>query len=945
MNTKLLIAVFITLSYTIILTQATLTLYAKGSPYYITNCSSTGCVDPLLTCDPVCHVNNNSNVVCPTGYYITGSTDPVTSKINYYCYPCDRGYLEQYQYPPFNASYTGPSPTNFNPNCPWKCDDGFTQTSSKCTPRTDCNNASNVNYYATLQACSPSSTGCSAGSFKQEYGPSVAVISLNKNFLKVYSLSAGIVTDIIGSEMHGSIPQQDYLNAIPSIKSSPVLSYNISIAQKSGDNPVQLVLDRLYNVIYLVNAASGEIKFLAGQYNYYYSSNLSIADGVGSNARMSGMGLSAISNDNKMALFIDDDARAFRSINTTSGEVITLQVKISNTLNTLSIVTNCGGITGMSISPDKTFALINIATSVYYLNMSTRVMTQFVGTLNYYGSVDGIGTSAQIFYPEGVAISNDGSFALIGECANDYNYGGTVLNGYPIIRKITISTAQTQYVAGWWSRRGLRDQSDKYVWMYCPRYITIAPDNSYAIFYDVGDFPTYSPGDFSGSLRKVNLANNEVTTLRRFSSEEKLFSMTNIFTHKAPQICEACPVGKYLSNYTGQTECLTCPLGTHNEYTGQTTCITCDWCTQYAGVLTCRASDAFGCQCTIGYGVNTYNNNCEQCLAGTYKGTISDEPCSICPSNTYSLVGSSACTQCQPNTHSFQGSGSCTGDCPAGYELSASLTSCVLCAGGKYKNATGSNNCESCAVGTYMPTSNSVPDCESSWTGGACTGIPSSVASCIFSPSGEQCGSCTIQCKNGYVSRKNYSSHEYANIIIAPTYATQLTIRLSNVSINTNIDHLYILECPSLSSALDGLTCKIKFSSVKDADNTVYQISTGFAVISWDSLSIDMHPGWSLDYTSVIAFPDPTVCSKCPVGTYGNVTGLSSCTKCVPGTFANATGSSACTSCPAGTYTDVQGSPTCQICQACPINGYFKSGCGGAAAGVCNTCINTLNLQ
>ena len=58
----------------------------------------------------------------------------------------------------------------------------------------------------------------------------------------------------------------------------------------------------------------------------------------------------------------------------------------------------------------------------------------------------------------------------------------------------------------------------------------------------------------------------------------------------------------------------------------------------------------------------------------------------------------------------------------------------------------------------------------------------------------------------------------------------------------------------------------------------------------------------------------PSICSKCPAGTYNQEYGYNmSCSSCPPGTYSDE-GSTSCTKCPTGTYSDNHGSASCTKC-------------------------------
>ena len=55
-------------------------------------------------------------------------------------------------------------------------------------------------------------------------------------------------------------------------------------------------------------------------------------------------------------------------------------------------------------------------------------------------------------------------------------------------------------------------------------------------------------------------------------------------------------------------------------------------------------------------------------------------------------------------------------------------------------------------------------------------------------------------------------------------------------------------------------------------------------------------------------------CGKCPLGTFGNVSGLAECYECPLGTFSNVSGLTECYECPLGTFGNVSGLAECYEC-------------------------------
>lgn len=127
------------------------------------------------------------------------------------------------------------------------------------------------------------------------------------------------------------------------------------------------------------------------------------------------------------------------------------------------------------------------------------------------------------------------------------------------------------------------------------------------------------------------------------------------------------------------------------------------------GMSTCRICDP-----------GTYNSQlgrtaCSNCSVGMYSvnyGAIGSETCVSCPVGQWSPEGSPNCNLCPANSRAAAGSGSRTNCiCDAGYTGLAGST-CVPCAAGTYKAATGSALCSACpALTSTSGAAVSLSDC------------------------------------------------------------------------------------------------------------------------------------------------------------------------------------------------------------------------------------------
>ena len=160
-------------------------------------------------------------------------------------------------------------------------------------------------------------------------------------------------------------------------------------------------------------------------------------DGTGNAARFSGMRHLAISPDASYALVGDSTNSAVRRLDLATVAVTT-------------VLGNWPGADGLgnearfedpwdvAVSPDGSFALIANpgSATVRRMDLTTGAVTTLAGAFDQYGTVDGIGAAARFSYPAGVAISPDGATALVVDDVDD------------VVRKIDLATAEVTTMAG-----------------------------------------------------------------------------------------------------------------------------------------------------------------------------------------------------------------------------------------------------------------------------------------------------------------------------------------------------------------------------------------------------------------------------------------------------------------------------------------------------------------
>jgi len=265
--------------------------------------------------------------------------------------------------------------------------------------------------------------------------------------------------------------------------------------------------------------------------------------------------------------------------------------------------------------------------------------------------------------------------------------------------------------------------------------------------------------------------------------------------------------------------------------------------------------------------VGPLNGPCVNCKAGEYNAIPGSATCSICPSNSTSIVGSSAisaCT-CKAGFQKQNAAGGVSFTCAfGGMECAPGSTGagggqCELCETGKYKNFLGSGVCQACPVGSSGPDTGGIdPKCKPCGTSEDAMAVGSAACVCIpgFTRSGLVCLACPSgTAKNGHGDAAcTQCNADGAMNYVANTNRTQC-------------------EC---SQGHTGANC------VQCAPRT-YKESTGAAACS----------DCPNDRTSIVGSIGAEAC-VCDVGFAG--TNLV-CTVCGPGTYKSMIGNRVCTAC------------------------------------------------
>jgi DNA-binding beta-propeller fold protein YncE len=163
-------------------------------------------------------------------------------------------------------------------------------------------------------------------------------------------------------------------------------------------------------------------------------------NGVGTSSQFNGPFEVTISADGTYALVGDYDNHLIRRIDMTTAFVSTLAGTSgsSGSTNGVGTISQFNNPVGVAISADGTSALVADFRNhlIRRINITTASVSTLAGTSGSTGSTNGVGTISQFYYPTGVAISADGTYALV---TDQYNN---------LIRRIIITTASVSTFAG-----------------------------------------------------------------------------------------------------------------------------------------------------------------------------------------------------------------------------------------------------------------------------------------------------------------------------------------------------------------------------------------------------------------------------------------------------------------------------------------------------------------
>jgi hypothetical protein len=203
----------------------------------------------------------------------------------------------------------------------------------------------------------------------------------------------------------------------------------------SPDGLFALVGDRLNHLIRRIILSTASVSTLAG-----VAGSSGAINGIGTNSKFNYPVGVAISPDGLFALVAESNNHLIRQIILSTASVSTLAgvAGAAGAINGIGTNSKLNAPDGVSISPDGLFALIgdNSNHLIRHIILSTASVSTLAGVAGSSGAINGIGTNSKFSNVRGVSISPDGLFALVGDFGNH------------LIRQIVLSTASVSTLAG-----------------------------------------------------------------------------------------------------------------------------------------------------------------------------------------------------------------------------------------------------------------------------------------------------------------------------------------------------------------------------------------------------------------------------------------------------------------------------------------------------------------
>jgi DNA-binding beta-propeller fold protein YncE len=371
-------------------------------------------------------------------------------------------------------------------------------------------------------AGSPGSTN-GIGTNAQFSGPYGVAISPDGSFALVADPDNGLIRHIVSSTSAVSTIAGDVSSGSAQLNGPKDLAL-------SPDGSSALFTDYYTHLIRHLALSTSAVSTVAGVAGSSGSTN-----GIGTSAQFNGPSGLALSPDGSCALVADKFNHLIRQIVLSTSAVSTVAGIVGTSGATNGFGTNSKFFRpdGLAISPDGSYALVADTDNhlIRQIVLSTSAVSTVAGVARSSGSTNGIGTNANFFLPISIAISSDGSYALV---ADSYNN---------LIRQIFLSTSSVSLVVG--SGSGSTNGIGTNAEFDLPDGLAIAPDGSYAL---VADY-------FNSLIRKITFSWGPTV---------------------APTSQPACSRGHFLKIPGDSTSCTKCEEGYYSNSINEDSCHRCN---------------------------------------------------------------------------------------------------------------------------------------------------------------------------------------------------------------------------------------------------------------------------------------------------------------------------------------------------------------------------------
>jgi DNA-binding beta-propeller fold protein YncE len=746
-----------------------------------------------------------------------------------------------------------------------------------------------------------------------------------------------------------------------------------------------LVADSDNHIIRRVLLSSGAVSTLAGTKQVSGS-----ADGLGTSASFNTPHSIAISPDGGSAYVCDTWNHAIRRVIVNTGYVDTLAgLKGTSGSEDGVSLARFDAPVALAIFPDGLSIIVADSYNhvIRVVSLTNRIVSTLAGEKDVRGLADGYGISARFNSPRGIAVSPDGTFALVSDTDNNAIRKVVISSGevatirvatfsHPVgliilstglhalladhnnhvVRQIDISSGTVTTLVGSLGVSGTADGSGSNARFTNPYTVSLSPDGLSALVPEFGNH----------AIRHIELGTNLVTTLAGrpgFSgSLDGVGSSARFYKVRGvgvPPTSSVCPAGQYLEG---------CTAGSPGS------CVWCSSCQAGTYRVGCARLSAGTCQNCSSCGVGQYNLGC----VGLSNGTCTN--CQSCPSGQYlrgcSGVSPGVCDVCNSTCNAGQYLGGCSG-------LSAgSCQPCVTCSSNQYVSGCGGfssgvcQNCTTCPQGQYLS------GC-SGYSSGICTTCDNTCPSGTYrrdcgGSSPGTCAACSALTCPGEQNRTGCAGTSQGVCVNPECKVCQANQFLEGCFGSSSGSCMNCSACPTGQYRKDcggnsSGTCILCESMLCPPGS--YRVNCNYTsrgacrtcetclasnqfrincsgISHGTCVDCDACP-WGSYRIGCLGISGGTcaACNPCPAGMFreqcsGLVEGMCQVCSCSSGFFrSNCSGlisgtCLACESCSPGQYRSACSGINpgfCAACEACPA-GTYRDGCGGVSAGSCLNC-------